>query len=237
MNRNNWISNKSSTRLHHAPGGKSNFSLGWNTNQQPANTSQTRKPSSNVNKPVQQQNWRGASQGVQQAAAVAKVPPQKNTCHATAVRNFTKACGQPTPNAPQFMNRSEVEFITKMILDNLLKLNATVTSPNDAKFSIMNMLKTAKDHPQIRSSKTEIVAEQAGKLVDIWYSSLNCAAIKGINLSSVFDLVHAANMQKVNPVTGMCVKRADGEIEKPLGWCPPNIAKEMQRQATQGSFP
>merc|ERR1719177_124424 len=108
-------------------------------------------------------------------------------------------------------------------------------NPNDAKLSIMNMLKAAKDHQQIRSSnKDEVVAMQADALVDIWYSSLNCAAIKGINLSSVFDLVHAANMQMVNPVTGMCVKRADGEIEKPLGWCPPNIAKEMQRQATQG---
>jgi len=135
------------------------------------------------------------------------------------------------------MNRSEVEFITKMILDELLELNATVMSSNEAKNSIMKILKVAKDCPQMRSTnKDEIMGEQAGALVDIWYNSLNCAAQKGLNLGSVFDLVHAANMKKVNPSTGMCLKRADGKIEKPVGWCPPNVTKEMQRQAMQGSF-
>jgi len=232
MNRDNWLSNKPSTRLHHAPGGRSSFSLGWGGQD---NTVQAQKRPS-----FQQQNRKNVesmSIGVSQAAAVAQSPPARIQCHATAVRNFTRACGQPTPNTPQLMNRSEVEFITKMILDELLELNATVMSSSDAKTSIFNMLKVAKDCPQMRSpNKDAITAEQADALVDIWYYSLNCAAQKGINLSSVFDLVHAANMRKVNPATGMCVKRADGKIEKPPGWCPPNIAQEMQRQAMQGSF-
>jgi len=233
MNRDNWLSNKPSTRLHHAPGGRSSFSLGWGGQD---NTAQARKQPS-----VQQQKSREVVQstsiGVRQAAAVAQIPPARNQCHATAVRNFTRACGQPTPNTPQLMNRSEVEFITKMILDELLELNATVMSSSDAKMSMLNMLKVAKDCPQMRSAnKDAITAEQADALVDIWYYSLNCAAQKGINMSSVFDLVHAANMRKVNPATGMCVKRADGKIEKPSGWCPPNVTKEMQRQAMQGSF-
>jgi len=167
-----------------------------------------------------------------------QVPPQKILCHATAVRNFTRACGQPTPSAPQLMNRSEVEFITKMVVDELLELNATVMGSMEAKNSIINMLKIAKNCPQMSTAnQAEIVSEQADALVDIWYYSLNTAARKGINLNSVFDLVHAANMRKVNPATGMCIKRADGKIEKPAGWCPPNIAKEMQRQAMLGSFP
>jgi len=233
MNRDNWLSNKPSTRLHHAPGGRSSFSLGWGGED---NTVQSQKRPS-----VQQQKARNVGKstsiGVRQAAAVAEIPPARNHCHATAVRNFTKACGQPTPCTPQLMNRSEVEFITKMILDELLELNATVMSSSDAKMSIFNMLKVAKDCPQMRSAnKDAITAEQADALVDIWYYSLNCAAQKGINLSSVFDLVHAANMRKVNPSTGMRVKRADGKIEKPVGWCPPNVTKEMQRQAMQGSF-
>jgi len=241
MNRNNWLSKKPSTRVHHAPGGKSSFSFGWNSQQQ--------QPEPNMNKPkqkatasvIQSGQYVTTTQptysGVQQGGAVAQLPPSKNPCHATAVRKFTQACGHSTPNTPQLMNRPEVEFITKMVLDELLELNSTVMSPSDAKYSIMNMLKVAKDCPQLRTSnKAEIVAEQADALVDIWYYILNCAAKKGINLSSVFDVVHAANMSKVNPLTGKCIKRADGKIEKPAGWCPPNITKEMHRQLAQGSF-
>lgn len=182
-------------------------------------------------------NVPGHHQGTPKFQEQTAVAPVKNHCHATAVRNFTRACGQSTPNTPQLMNRPEVEFITKMVLDELLELNATVMNSQEAKHSILNMLKAAKDLPQMRThNKAEIVAKQAGSLVDIWYGSLECAAKKGINLSAVFDLAHAANMRKINPVTGMCVKRADGKIEKPAGWCPPNIADEMQRQAMKGSF-
>merc|ERR1719427_1505229 len=161
MNRNNYLGKKPSTRVHHAPGGQSNFSLSWNPQEQ--------KPA----KPVQAgmaQHTRvhqgaatgipHATAGVQQGAAVAPLRPPKNHCHATAVRNFTRACGQPTPNAPQLMNRPEVEFITKMVLDELLELNATVMSPLEAKQSIANMLRVAKDCPQMRTpNKAEIVAE------------------------------------------------------------------------------
>jgi len=179
--------------------------------------------------------------GHQQAAPMFRQETEattvKNHCHATAVRNFTMACGQSTPKTPQLMNRAEVQFITKMVLDELLELNATVMNPQEAKNSIVNMLHVAKNCPRMNTQNiAEIVAKQASALVDIWYGSLECAAKKGINLNAVFDLVHAANMRKINPLTGMCVKRADGKIEKPQGWCPPNIADEMQRQAMKGSF-
>jgi len=255
MNCNNWLPSKPSTRVHHAPGGNSSFSLGWNSNQEPFKPAQARNPlmQSNVSKPnkvktvasVIQPRLQGvtmtgathSSPTVQRGGVAPNLTTSKIRCHATAARQFTQACGHSTPNTPQVMNRPEVEFITKLILDELLELNSTVMTPNEAKSSIMNMLKVAKDCPQLRTSNAaEIVAEQADALVDIWYYSLNCAAKKGINLSSVFDLVHAANMRKVNPLTGKCVRRGDGKIEKPAGWCPPNITREMQRQSAQGSF-
>jgi len=237
MNVNNWLPNKPSTKVHHAPGGKSSFSLAW-CPEEPTKQSHAQKPQQQTSKPVQQQGTaKVTSSGIQQHAPVAVLPPQKNQCHAKAVREFTRACGQPTPNTPQVMNRAEVAFITKMVLDELLELNATVMSPQEAKDSMAQMLKIAKNCPQMRTTNmAEVVGEQADALVDIWYYSLNCAAKKGINLTSVFDLVHAANMRKVNPATGMCIKRADGKIQKPAGWFPPNITKEMQRQANQGSF-
>jgi len=241
MNRDNWLPNKPSTKVHHAPGGNSSFSLGWCPQERvPAKPTRSQMPQQQTSRLVQQQGTTrvlSSSSRIQQPGGSVQVPPPKNQCHATAVRQFTRACGQPTPNTPQLMNRAEVEFITKMVLDELLELNATVMSPQEAKQGILNMLKVAKDCPQMRTTNmAEVVAEQADALVDIWYYSLNCAAKKGMNLSSVFDLVHAANMRKVNPATGMCVKRADGKIEKPAGWCPPDITREMHRQANQGSF-
>jgi hypothetical protein len=63
-----------------------------------------------------------------------------------------------------------------------------------------------------------VIAEQADALVDIYYYSLNCASKKGVNLSSIFGIVHAANMAKRDPATGQFLRRADGKIIKPEGW-------------------
>ena len=59
---------------------------------------------------------------------------------------------------------------------------------------------------------------QADALVDVYYYSLNAAAKKGVNLSSIFSIVHAANMAKRDPATGQFLKREDGKIIKPKGW-------------------
>ena len=61
-------------------------------------------------------------------------------------------------------------------------------------------------------------------------------AEKGINLSSIFGMVHAANMAKRDPISGKFLKREDGKIIKPKGWKPPNVEKEIQRQIAEGSF-
>ena len=86
------------------------------------------------------------------------------------------------------------------------------------------------------SDETEMVANQADALVDIRYYSLNAAAKKGVNLSSLFDIVQAANMAKKDPVTGTFLKREDGKIIKPQGWTLPDVAKEISRQKEHGAF-
>merc|ERR1719461_1888245 len=158
-------------------------------------------------------------------------------CHAQAVRNFTRACAQPTPNRPELMNVNEVDFLTKMLLDEVLELQATVRPPAQAKQVMNQMLMQAKDCQQIiTNDKNQLMGEQADAMVDMWYYSLNAAAKKGMNLSKVFNLVHSANMAKINPATGKCLKRADGKIIKPNGWKAPDITQEMMRQTQLGSF-
>merc|ERR1719336_2468089 len=98
------------------------------------------------------------------------------------------------------------------------------------------MVKEAKDCKQIMGVPEKIISEQGDALDDIWYYSLNAACKKGVNLCSIFDVVHAANMAKIDPATGKCIKREDGKIMKPAGWKAPDVEAEIRRQAANGGF-
>lgn len=65
----------------------------------------------------------------------------------------------------------------------------------------------------------------ADALADLIYVIEGTNLEFGIDGKAVFDVVHAANMQKT---TGP--RRADGKILKPAGWQPPDIAGELRRQ-------
>jgi len=158
---------------------------------------------------------------------------------AEKVREFTFEAGQPVPEKPQAMDVGEVNFIVKMILDELLELYSTVLPPQRAKAVMVKMLEQAKEIEKMNCSPNdqhELIAEQGDAFVDIWYYSLNCMAKKGVNLSAIFKLVHDANMAKRDPQTGKFIKREDGKIIKPRGWKAPDVGKEIKRQLLQGSW-
>jgi len=156
---------------------------------------------------------------------------------AELVCQFTRESGTFVPNKPQLMSSDEVFFLIKMMLDEIMELGATVAESHEVKFKMIKMIMDSKDIQQIKNVSTEeLIAEQGDALVDSYYYSLNAAAKKGINLSKIFQLVHKANMDKKDPVTGKFIKREDGKIVKPLGWLPPNIISEISRQTTEGSF-
>jgi hypothetical protein len=161
---------------------------------------------------------------------------------AVAVREFTSETGQPTPERPQVMTQGEVEFISKMILDETLELWATLKAPEESKAALIDLIRQAKALPKEVYSSDEQgiinqIAAQADALVDIEYYMLNCAAKKGFNMSSIFGVVHAANMAKRNPETGRFEKRADGKVIKPPGWKPPDVEGELDRQFAESAWP
>ena len=165
----------------------------------------------------------------------------KSRSNASDVREFTAGAGQPTPAHPTLMSKKEVNFIGKMILDELLELFSTQFSAEEAKATMTDIIANAKALPKMptgtEAERMEQLAEQGDAFVDIWYYSLNAACKKGINLSAIFNLVHEANMAKRDPATGQFLKRADGKIIKPKGWKAPDIAAEMARQIKEGAFP
>merc|ERR1719463_307558 len=129
-----------------------------------------------------------------------------------------------------------------MILDEMLELWATLKDPEESKGVLIELLQQAKPLPKEeystdRQGMINQVAAQADALVDIEYYMLNCAAKKGFNMSSIFGVVHAANMAKRNPETGRFEKNADGKVIKPPGWKPPNVEGEVARQFAEGAWP
>jgi predicted HAD superfamily Cof-like phosphohydrolase len=159
------------------------------------------------------------------------------------VREFTGEAGQPTPDVPSPMNQEETKFISKMILDEVMELMATHWPADEAKAILKGFIDDSEDLPKEEYTGDEAnqaihqCADQADALVDVYYYSQNAACKKGINLSSVFKLVHSANMAKRDPTTGHFIKReSDGKIIKPKGWVAPNVEEELMRQKNEGSW-
>jgi predicted HAD superfamily Cof-like phosphohydrolase len=153
------------------------------------------------------------------------------------VREFTSGTGQPTPATPELMSEAEVSFIGKMILDEVMELFATVYAPADAKAALKGFIDSSKDIARLDAADTtNLIAEQADALVDVYYYSLNAACKKGVNLSAIFGIVHAANMAKRDPATGQFLKREDGKVIKPVGWMAPDVEGEIRRQLASGAW-
>eukprot|EP01046_Picozoa_sp_COSAG06_P110769 COSAG06_NODE_57315_length_280_cov_5.243094_1_plen_93_part_11 len=93
-----------------------------------------------------------------------------------------------------------------MIIDETLELWATLYTSEESVPAMVEIVKSAKKLPKEvfkdgEQGLIDQVAAQADALVDIQYYMLNCAAKKGINMSAIFGVVHAANMAKRNPAT------------------------------------
>ena len=165
---------------------------------------------------------------------------------AELVKQFTEESGSIIPHEPQLMTKDEVSFIIKMMLDEIMELYATVADSKEAKMNMIKMICDSKDididFKYLQEyDPANLIGQQADAFVDSYYYSLNASAKKGINLSSIFQLVHKANMDKRDPATGKFIKREDGKIIKPQGWSEKwdgngFITREIVRQAKDGAF-
>jgi predicted HAD superfamily Cof-like phosphohydrolase len=156
---------------------------------------------------------------------------------ALLVKQFTEeSTGNQCPVTPQKMTEAEVYFIIKMVFSEMAELAQTVR-PMDPMFWLNKILCDIDLHLDYKSKKSdvEIIAEQGDAMVDAWYYMLNAAAKKGVNLSGIFNIVHAANMNKRH-ADGEFHRRDDGKVQKPANWQEPDINGEIQRQFDNGSW-
>lgn len=115
------------------------------------------------------------------------------------------AQGLALPAHPIKMSQLNVEFISKMVMDEL---------------------------EELAEAKTK--AEQFDALEDIKYYIDDCLAKHGVDGDALFDVVHAANMAKlVDGQVLLDTDRTSprfGKVLKPEGWTAPDIESEIRRQ-------
>jgi len=161
--------------------------------------------------------------------------------NAQDVYQFTTEAGAQCPNEPTAMTEDSVKFIIRMIISELDELACTVTHSAEERDALLAEAMRDRDkcsnYIDSYQSDDEKIGAQFDALVDAWYYSLNVSARHGVNLSSIFNLVHQANMAKKDPITGKFLKReSDGKIIKPVGWKSPDITAEVARQRREGTW-
>lgn len=159
--------------------------------------------------------------------------------NAESVKEFTEGNGRKYPDKPVKMTKDEVFFIIRMVMSELDELAATVSSNMEESGKLMQEALNTIDKCKNFSYPDDIsiISSQFDAMVDAWYYMLNTACKHGTNLSKIFNLVHAANMNKKDPLTKkFIVRESDGKILKPSGWVEPDINKEIERQMKDGAW-
>lgn len=156
--------------------------------------------------------------------------------HTDKVKQFTEeSMGMTLPSTPSPLTKSEVKFITRMVVSELLELITTVTTSVEEAQSILSECIGSLDVPKqvpTFGSEEELIAEQYDAFVDAWYYMLNTSVKKGVNLDRLFDVVHEANMRK-RWADGTFHRREDGKVVKPEGWEEPDLVSEIKKQMQQ----
>jgi len=160
--------------------------------------------------------------------------------NALNVKEFTEGyLNMKCPEKPLSLSKNEVFFIIRMVMSELDELATTVTDNHEEcnKFMLDALNTIDKCQKYDYPNDIMLVSAQADAMVDAWYYMLNTASKHGINLSKLFDIVHDANMNKRDPLTGKFIRReTDGKVIKPEGWKEPDIEGEIKRQMEEGSW-
>jgi len=141
------------------------------------------------------------------------------------INEFTsQSTGLVLPDRPRPMTKEEVKFIIRMLTDEIYELGVTVMEGSEVvKWVTESVSQNLSRNVEIPTDLVETAADQADALSDVVYYSYNAAGKTGINLDLVLSVVHQANMNKRDPVTGMFYRNKSGKVIKPAGWSAPDI--------------
>lgn len=115
------------------------------------------------------------------------------------VRIMCIAYGQPAPDVPQIPDADTVELRITLLDEEVDELKKA-----------------------LRAGDLVEVADGVADVITIAYGT---GVAAGIPTDDVLAEVHRTNMLKIDPETGLVLKRADGKTIKPVGWKGPRIAE------------
>ena len=155
------------------------------------------------------------------------------------VKEFTQeGRGIICPTIPRPMGKENTKFIIRMVMSEMQELAKTVTSSTEESLLFMQECLESidicqKDLHGLDDDKK--ASEQLDAMVDAYYYMQDTACKHGMNMSSMFEVVHRANMSK-KWKDGKFHRREDGKILKPDNWEEPDTYGEIKRQIKKGSW-
>jgi predicted HAD superfamily Cof-like phosphohydrolase len=117
----------------------------------------------------------------------------------TDVSVFLAACGQHTPNVPDPKVSDLAELYKKLIKEEVEEFWEAEAASDDA--------------------------EQLDACFDMIWVIVGYMKARGWDCENSWDEGARSNLSKIDPVTGVVLRREDGKILKPEGWKPPNFKK------------
>jgi len=166
--------------------------------------------------------------------------------HSESVREFTEArLNCQVASTPKPLNETSVRKYIGLCMSELTELARTVTNSNAEALQLvrdclgMDPAKIEHTFP----TEVDVMAAQADAMVDLEYYSRDIAGEHGLNLDTVFDEVHDANMLKKFPDgTFHTDQIAPGifKVVKPPGWIElgvPHVDHVIGNAQKNGSWP
>jgi predicted HAD superfamily Cof-like phosphohydrolase len=123
------------------------------------------------------------------------------------------------------MSKDWVEDVEAFHIKFLVPLPAKPTGMLDEDTEIRRMkLFVDEFKEQIEAIDNQDFVEYIDAIADMIYVLIGTALVCGVDLRPIWDRVHETNMAKIPP------KNPGEKVQKPEGWEPPDIARELGNQ-------
>lgn len=149
------------------------------------------------------------------------IPPANPTPRQRRLLEFHSAMHQPIRTSPTLPPDGEVRMRLLLIAEEFVEtLRAALYAPRDLDALYVELSQL------ISNAEIDIeLAEFADGLGDMDYVIEGARLVFGIDGEPIEKEIHRANMSKLGGP-----RRADGKIQKPIGWKPPDIERCLEIQ-------
>jgi len=107
----------------------------------------------------------------------------------------------------------------------MLASGQTTGIENEEQYKLYHTL-IKEEVQELEDSTTRV--DDVDALIDILVVTIGALHSIGVDVEGAWKEVVRSNMAKVDPVTGLVTKRADGKILKPATWTPPQLKQFLR---------